>query len=128
MNIQNYINENKEIGSLLHKLLNASSNNFEELNQFLQADNVPFITQSKVESMLKTENSLEMIFCLLLKQNKINENCFLNRNGLTQIVMPPSIKSIGNNAFNGCTNLIQVIIPQTVTFIGSNAFLNCKSL
>ena len=124
VNLQKFINAHQEKQSNILEVLNGTR----EIHQIININSIPFVTQSKVESMLKTENNIGMIFCLLTKQRKIEINCFSNRNELTAIVIPPSIKSIENNAFYGCANLKQVIIPQSVTFIGANAFYNCKCL
>ena len=48
--------------------------------------------------------------------------------GLTSIVFPESINSIGMYAFYYCSNLTSINIPNTVTAIGVCAFQNCNSL
>ncbi len=48
--------------------------------------------------------------------------------GLTQIVLPASVKYINNNAFNGCAGLTDVDVPSSVTSIGDGAFLNCPNI
>lgn len=48
--------------------------------------------------------------------------------GLTGIIIPNSVTSIGPEAFFGCTNLTDIIIPDSVTNIGGGAFNNCSSL
>ncbi len=44
------------------------------------------------------------------------------------IILPDSLKTIGNNAFDGCTNLTVVTIPAGVETIGNNAFDGCTNL
>ncbi len=44
------------------------------------------------------------------------------------VVLPSTIKSIGQTAFNGCKELDTVIIPNSVTSIGVSAFINCSNL
>ncbi|MBE5854059.1 MAG: leucine-rich repeat domain-containing protein [Lachnospiraceae bacterium] len=44
------------------------------------------------------------------------------------LVIPSSVKSIGENAFAACTTLESVSIPTDVTSIGGAAFSNCTSL
>jgi len=48
--------------------------------------------------------------------------------GLTGIIIPTTVKNIGDGAFNGCANLVDVYIPSTVTSIGVGLFENCTSL
>ena len=58
----------------------------------------------------------------------IGDNVFKNRNGLTSITIPNSVKSIGNYAFYGCTGLTSIKIPENVISIGERAFANCIGL
>lgn len=46
---------------------------------------------------------------------------------LNQILIPPSVVSIGNNSFNECKLLTQLSIPSVI-LIGEEAFIMCKSL
>jgi len=48
--------------------------------------------------------------------------------GLTNIIIPGSIVSIGDSAFSHCTGLKNVIISNGVTSIGTNAFSWCLNL
>ena len=66
-----------------------------------------------------------------------DENGFvINRNGFLkkyegdkeEIIIPNSVKKIGNNAFESCHSLLSVTIPSSVKRIGENAFANCNSL
>jgi hypothetical protein len=47
---------------------------------------------------------------------------------LAYIIIPNSVKSIGDYAFAGCTSLFNVTIPNSVTSIGKDAFMNCLNL
>ncbi len=58
----------------------------------------------------------------------ISANSFANYTGLTSIVIPDSVTSIGNSAFSGCSGLTSVTIPDSVTSIGQGAFSGCSSL
>ena len=49
-------------------------------------------------------------------------------NTTDSIVVPNSVKTIGDRAFSGCSHLKQVIIPDTVIHIGEEAFSFCESL
>ncbi len=48
--------------------------------------------------------------------------------GLTSIVIPNSVTSIGSWAFNGCSALTSINIPDSVTSIGCWAFDGCTGL
>ena len=48
--------------------------------------------------------------------------------GLLSVVIPDSVKSIGDNAFCGCKNLSSATIPDSVTSIGNYAFFGCGNL
>lgn len=47
---------------------------------------------------------------------------------INSIILPNSIKLIGDGSFQNCSLLSNIIIPQTVTSIGNNAFQQCTSL
>ena len=46
-------------------------------------------------------------------------------NGVTNLIIPDSVTSIGNETFNGCDDLKTVNIPDSVTSIGKMAFQGC---
>ena len=48
--------------------------------------------------------------------------------GITSIVIPDSVISIGVSTFSGCTSLAEIVIPDSVTSIGGFAFSGCTSL
>lgn len=47
---------------------------------------------------------------------------------VVNVVIPDSVRSIGDNAFYNCVNLKSVTIPNGVVSIGDGAFWNCTSL
>ena len=59
---------------------------------------------------------------------KIIDDYAFTETGLTEIVIPRGVTSIGMGAFAFCSNLKTVTIPDTVTTIYSAAFRNCYSL
>lgn len=47
---------------------------------------------------------------------------------ITDIVIPDSVKSIGEGALAWCTALTEIAIPNSVTYMGDYAFARCTSL
>ncbi len=58
----------------------------------------------------------------------IGEELFMNCGNLTSVVIPNSVKSIGDGAFYNCGSLKSVVIPDGVTSIGLEVFAYCSSL
>ena len=57
----------------------------------------------------------------------IGEESF-SGDGLTSIIIPNSVTSIGDYAFSGCENLTSVVIGNSVKSIGDAAFSYCQKL
>ncbi|MDR0853433.1 MAG: leucine-rich repeat domain-containing protein [Clostridiales Family XIII bacterium] len=56
----------------------------------------------------------------------IGTSAFQGRTELTSdFIFPKNLKSIGNGAFSGCIGLTNVILPDGLTTIGARAFGNC---
>ena len=60
--------------------------------------------------------------------DNICDYAFLNNQNLKKVILPDSVKSIGNSAFSGCSALTSVTIGKNVKSIGIYAFFNCLSL
>ena len=58
----------------------------------------------------------------------IADDAFYNFSGLTSVMIPDSVTSIGNYAFYGCSGLTSVTIPDSVQSIGKLAFCGCSGL
>lgn len=58
----------------------------------------------------------------------IDENVFSKEKYLQSIIIPNSVKEIGNHAFAHCGQLKSVYIPSSVKEIGDNAFESCPNL
>lgn len=59
---------------------------------------------------------------------ELAEHAFGDCWGLSEIVLPATLKTIGADAFMMCDRLTSVTIPEGVTTIGSNAFAMCHNL
>jgi len=63
--------------------------------------------------------------------NRIPECAFYKdiiAKGLTTIIFPQTITSIGSDAFYNCVGLTDILIPSKVTSIEKEAFYNCNGL
>ena len=54
--------------------------------------------------------------------------CFAKNTTITSVVLPDTLKSIGEAAFYGCTNLASITFPSSLTSIGEGAFSQCNGL
>ncbi len=58
----------------------------------------------------------------------IENNAFYYCDALTSVTIPESVISIGDSAFSFCDVLASVTIPESVISIGDKAFYNCDAL
>ena len=58
----------------------------------------------------------------------VADSAFYGLEKLTKIVLPETIKIIGEQAFSGCSNLVNFVIPANVESIGTEAFKDCAAL
>lgn len=61
----------------------------------------------------------------------IPDNYFRNDEGrykIEKVILPDSIKSIGNAAFQNCFHLTEINLPNGLITIGTNTFSGCRSL
>lgn len=61
---------------------------------------------------------------LVIENNVLLCNC----SGLTSVIIPDSVTSIGDYAFSYCIELTSLIIPNSVTSIGKHTFYGCVKL
>ena len=59
---------------------------------------------------------------------RVIASAFSNKDGIVEIKLPRSLKSIGSSAFEGCKDLVSIDIPGGTHSIGNRAFANCSSL
>ena len=53
---------------------------------------------------------------------------FKNCTELESIILPETLKTIGNDAFNSCISLTEINLPESIDVIESGAFSSCHSL
>lgn len=51
---------------------------------------------------------------------------FVECDKLKKVIIEPGVTHIINDAFDGCDNLTEVVIPKTVRVIGDLAFIDCS--
>ena len=60
--------------------------------------------------------------------DKLGGYAFEGCSGLTSLVIPSSVTSIGESALRDCSGLTSLSIPSSVTSIGESAFSGCSGL
>ena len=55
-------------------------------------------------------------------------NLAFNNRGVTEVIIPDGVTTIGDKAFQNCSRLTSIVIPDSVTSIGDYAFFDCESL
>ena len=59
---------------------------------------------------------------------RIGEGAFLDCTSLTGVVIGDNVTYIGKSAFRGCTALTALAVPDSVTGVGTAAFADCTAL
>lgn len=59
---------------------------------------------------------------------EIGENAFAGFNGITDLTIPDSVKTIGAKAFYGCTSAKTITLPRNIKSIGDGAFVGCTGV
>ncbi|MGM9679891.1 MAG: leucine-rich repeat protein, partial [Eubacteriales bacterium] len=62
------------------------------------------------------------------KVTQIAGEAFKNNTSVTSVLLPDTVKRIGNKAFYGCSSLQTIDLSYELTYIGADAFRNCTSL
>ena len=66
--------------------------------------------------------------CVIPDSFDIAPGLFHNNKRLKKVILPSTMKSIGDFAFEGCTALSDIVIPERISYIGKGAFYGCNSL
>ena len=74
----------------------------------------------------QNKDNLEIVLPSSLKT--IGDYSFYGCSGLTSITIPNGVTNIGAKAFRGCDSLRFITIPKSVTSVGERAFYDCSNL
>ena len=108
-----------------------------EINNTLDAAVCPYCnTAFIVEKAVNNYNTTNHINAGVVNVYGGNSADFVIRGGVlvkyngaaTEVVIPDSVKIIGDSAFSGCKGITSVVIPDSVQEIGSGAFRDCTAL
>lgn len=108
-----------------------------EINNTLDAAVCPYCnTAFIVEKAVNNYNTTNHINAGVVNVYGGNSADFVIRGGVlvkyngaaTKVVIPDSVKIIGDSAFSGCKGITSVVIPDSVQEIGLWAFYECKAL
>lgn len=75
-----------------------------------------------------SKNATELVIPNELGITVIHTRAFYNNTKIKSVIVPSSVKSIGDNAFMNCKNLKTVTFNEGLCEIGTLAFSNCSSL
>ena len=102
-------------------------------NTFRDSDEITKITIADDVINIKDDlfrgcgNTLKTIIIPNSVKN-IGDRAFYGCSGLTEINIPNSVTNIGNSAFYDCSGLTEINIPNSVTSIGNHLFAGCSKL
>lgn len=107
----------------------------------VEIENVYYLLNegNNVSKVMKYDEGFDYAGDLVVKDNieyegvnyttrKVSTEAFSNCDNLTSLVLPNSIKTIGDYAFSRCHSLTSVVLPSEITRIGFFTFGECSSL
>lgn len=100
-------------------------------SKLVNQDDYMFYTyadQNYLVGYVGTDSKLELPGNYKGQNYAIYDNAFTDYWGISDIVIPEGVTSIGKYAFNVCLMLKSITIPKSVTSIGNAAFCGCPSL
>ncbi len=90
----------------------------------------PIIYSKKDNSVIFVYGAIEGVVTISEGAQLIGENAFAGQKGITKVILPQSLVTIGLSAFQACDLLEEVVVPTNcaLTSIGQNAFYECGAL
>lgn len=121
------------VGDTFESIIDGATCQFEvtdghnvTLRSSMQTGNVtipPTVTYGGVEYTITAIEGAETGL-----SSRPNSTVFVDKTGITGVVIPNTVTRIGACAFDGCENIASVTIGSNVQSIGFKAFNGCKSL
>lgn len=105
-------------------------------NIIIKNDSKFIFTNGTLFKKDKNGNEEKVISCLSSKNDiiipksvkEIGEYAFCGKDNLNSIIISSSVKKIGDGAFRGCKNLGSIYLPNSITSIGKGAFIFCENI
>ncbi len=90
---------------------------------FLSCDKLTKVNVESIESWVGIEFSIYTSNPLIAAKH-----LYVDGTEVTDLVIPSTVKRIGNNAFVDCMSFVSVTIPESVESIGYGAFSYCENI
>ena len=97
-------------------------------------DNAAFRSQ---DGILYTKDGATLLRCPMGRTGTVRlaegtqtvaAQAFAGCSRVTDVVLPPSLRSIGDLAFAGCSGLRWIVLPESLAHLGVNSFAGCPNL
>ena len=121
-----FIGEKPNITPVTNEDLSTETTEEEIKEAFVDGRGVKYSKDGR--KLLKAPGELSGAYSVKEGTRIICDLAFSFCSSLSEIVIPPSVTSIGDGAFSCCHSLSEIVIPSSVTSIGDHAFSGCDSL
>ena len=123
-------------GHFLFKHIDKQSVSFCGLNSEAKLSGTLYIPETiyglnvvKIEEPKYSSNYKDIVSIVIPSTVRtIGDNAFLGCSSIETISISDGVTTIGNKAFMGCSSLKEITLPASVKEIGESAFENCKAL
>lgn len=100
----------------------------------LESVTLPFLYENEEKSIsivftdIFGKNSSSVRSVTVLGGTSLPDNAFEGCTALTEVILPDTLKTVGNYAFKGCTAIKGITLPKSVYDLGWSVFEGCTSL
>lgn len=99
-----------------------------ELDDAENIINLKSITTAKTGTVTVPSTIEGKTVIALGSKNTWTQGAFQGHAGITSVIIPNTVATIGYRAFYGCTGLKSVTLPESITKIGVEAFESCSGI